>query len=188
VRSGYKVQHNQRSVLTVQLPNKLRAEVTGDIKNRTSVYDGAKLTMYSPDKNVYARVDAPDTVGKLVSRLLDLGVDMPLIDVLSQANDDSLTERVQGAVLVGDATIDGVPCDQIAFRQETIDWQLWVEQGAQPLPKKIVITTRYEFGDPQFQATLRWNLKPKIDSSTFVFTAPKDAKEIGYRQPADSQN
>ena len=188
VQLGYKLQHNQHSITTVQLPNKMRSETTGDIRDRISVYDGAKVTMYSPDDNVYVRVDAPDSLGKLVSRLLDLGVDMPLIDVLYQANADSLTADVDGGVLIGDSTVDGVDCDQLAFRQENIDWQIWVEQGARPLLKRILITTRYEVGEPQYQATLRWNLQPKIDASTFAFTAPKGATEIPFVSPPATPN
>jgi hypothetical protein len=45
-----------------------------------------------------------------------------------------------------------VLCDHLAFRQLDTDWQLWVEKGSRPLPRKIVITTRYEVGDPQFSA------------------------------------
>jgi hypothetical protein len=59
-----------------------------------------------------------------------------------------------------------------------------VEQGERPLPRKVVITTRYEVGEPQFEATMQWDLKPKIDASTFVFSAPKGAREIPFRDPA----
>ncbi len=136
VQLGYKLQHNQHSIVTVQSPNKLRSESTGDIRDRVSVYDGSKLTMYSPDDNVYVRVDAPDSLGKLVSRLLDLGVDMPLMDVLYQAHAGSLTEDVEGGILIGDSTVDGVDCDQVAFRQMNIDWQIWVEQGCAPVTEE----------------------------------------------------
>lgn len=184
VARGYKVQHNEHAVLTVQLPNKLRAEVSGDLRDRTFVYDGAKIVLYSPDDGVYARTAAPDAISKLIDNLLDAGVDMPLVDVLYQAGQGTLTEQVRGGVLVGDSDIDGVECNHLAFRQATIDWQLWVEKGAKPVPRKIVITTRYVVGDPQFQAVMRWNLQPKIDKSTFVFTPPKDANEIPFSNPA----
>lgn len=180
VAFGYKVQHNERATLTAQLPNKLRAEISGDLRDRTIIYDGAKLALYSPDDNVYFRTKAPDTVKELVGGLLDAGVEMPAIDVLYQAARGTLTDDVRGGVLVGDSNIDGVDCDHLAFRQPTIDWQLWVEKGAKPLPRKIVITTRYAVGDPQFQSVLQWNLQPKIDASTFVFTAPKGANEIPF--------
>jgi len=186
VAYGYKVQNNEHSFITVQRPNKLRAEVSGDIRNRTFVYDTGKLTMYSPDDAVYVLVDAPDTLGGMIGNLLDAGVEMPLIDVLYQAAAGTLTEAVRSGILVGTSKIDGAACDQLAFRQANVDWQLWVEQGDRPLPRKIVITTRYEIGDPQYQAILHWNLKPKIHSATFVFAPPKGATAIAFDTPAPS--
>ena len=180
VAFGYKVQHNEHSTVTVQLPNKLRAELSGDLRDRTVVYDGSKIAIYSPDDDVYARSSAPDSVNKLINNLLDAGVEMPMVDVLYQTGDGTLTEEVRGGILVGDSEIDGAECDHLAFRQASIDWQLWVEKGAKPVPRKLVITTRYAVGDPQYQAVLRWNLQPKIDASTFAFTPPKDAKEIQF--------
>ena len=181
---GFKVHNNELSIVTVSHPNKLRSVVTGDSRNRTYIYDGAKLTIYSPEDKVFARVDAPDSTAKLIGGLLNAGIEMPMIDVLYQANAGTLTEDVRGGLLVGETMIDGVACDHLAFRQATIDWQLWVEKGARPLPRKILITTRYEVGDPQYQATMKWNLQPKIDSSTFVFTPPEGVKESPFNDPA----
>ncbi|HSX64026.1 MAG TPA: DUF2092 domain-containing protein, partial [Pseudoxanthomonas sp.] len=42
VALGYKLQNNERSVIIVQRPNKLRADISGDIRNRTIVYDGTR--------------------------------------------------------------------------------------------------------------------------------------------------
>lgn len=185
VAYGYKLQNNERSVITVQRPDKLRAEVSGDVRARTFIYDGATFTMYSPDDAVFVRLQAPDTVGGMISNLLDADIEMPLVDVLYQASHGTLTEAVRSGILVGTSTIDGVRCDQLAFRQADIDWQLWVEQGQHALPRKIVITTRYEVGDPQYQAVLRWNLKPRIDRSAFVFTPPKGVSEVPFAGLAD---
>jgi len=184
VAFGYKLQSNEHATLTTQLSNKLRVELSGDDRDRLFIYDGATLTMYSPDDEAYTRVKAPDTIGKLVDRLLGAGIEMPLIDMLYQIHQGSLTEAVRGGVLVGDSNIDGADCDHLAFRQGNVDWQLWVEQGDKPLPRKLLVTTRYEVGDPQYQVTMRWNLKPKIDASTFVFTPPKGANEIPFTEPA----
>jgi hypothetical protein len=185
---GYKLQNIEHGELIVQRPNKLRAEIDGDIRTRTIVYDGAKLAMYSPDDAAYVRIDAPDTLAKLIGGLLNAGVEMPLMDVLYQAAAGTLTEDVRTGILVGDSMVDGVDCDHLAFRQANIDWQLWVAKGERPLPRKILITTRYAVGDPQFQAVLTWNLKPKMSKSTFVFTAPKDAVEVPFSDPVAIQN
>jgi hypothetical protein len=188
VALGYKLQNNERSVIVVQRPNKLRADISGDIRNRTFVYDGTRLTMYSPDDAVFVRTDAPETLADLIGTLLDIGVEMPLIDVLYQATAGTLTNDVRGGILVGESTIDGVASDHLAFRQANVDWQLWVEQGDRPLPRKILITTRYEVGDPQYQAILHWDLKPRIRSSTFEFAPPKGVTEIPLDTVASTEN
>jgi hypothetical protein len=183
VAYGYKLQNNEQSSVLVQRPNRMRAEISGDIRNRSFVYDGSTLVMYSGDDNAYVRTGAPDTLGELLGRLLDAGVEMPMIDVLYQAADGTLTNAVRSGVRVGDASVEGVACDQLAFRQANVDWQLWVEKGARPLPRKIVITTRYEVGEPQYQAVLTWNTQPKIAANAFAFSAPKDAVEIPFNAP-----
>jgi len=184
VAFGYKLQNNEHATLTAQLHDKLRVEVSGDDRERLFIYDGSTLTLYSPDDGAYSQVKAPDTVGKLVDRLLGAGIEMPMIDMLYQIHQGSLTEAVRGGVLVGDSNIDGTDCDHLAFRQGNIDWQLWVAQGDKPLPRKLLITTRYEVGDPQYQVTMRWNLNPKIDKSTFAFTPPKGVNKIPFSDPA----
>jgi hypothetical protein len=188
VALGYKLQNNERSVIVVQRPDKLRADISGDVRNRTIVYDGTKLTMYSPDDAVFTRAEAPETLADLIGTLLDIGVEMPLIDVLYQATAGTLTDDVRGGILVGESTIDGVASDHLAFRQANVDWQLWVEKGDRPLPRKILITTRYEVGDPQYQAILHWNLKPRIRSSTFEFTPPKGVTEIPLDTVASTES
>lgn len=177
---GYKLQRNEHATLTVQRPNRLRVDVAGDLRNRSFLFESGALVMYSPDDAAYVRIAAPETIDALLSFLLDEGVEMPLIDVLYTAASGALVEGARGGILVGESTIDGVLCDQLAFRHPTVDWQVWVAKGEPALPKKIVITTRYAVGDPQFQATLRWDLSPKVDAATFNFTPPNGTTELTF--------
>jgi len=178
---GYKIQHNEHAKLQVHKPDGLRSEVTGDIKQRTYVYDGKTLVTYAPDVNAYGTAEAPATLGELVDTLLDAGIEMPLIDMLYNGTAGSLTEEVRVGILVGETQVDGVATDHLAFRQPDIDWQLWVEKGPRALPRKIVITTRYAVGDPQYTAILHWNTSPKFDAKTFTLVPPAGATKIPYR-------
>jgi hypothetical protein len=36
----------------------------------------------------------------------------------------------------------GVECDHLAFRNADTDWQIWIESGAKPIPRKYVITSK----------------------------------------------
>jgi hypothetical protein len=175
---GYKLQNNESAELTVDRPNHLRSEIRGDIRDRTIVFNNGELTMYSGDDNAFVRVTTPPTLDRLLGGLLDAGIELPLIDVLYQATAGTLTEGVRSGVLIGSSTIGGVACYQLAFRQANIDWQIWVQKGDMALPRKILITTRYEVGDPQFQVVLDWNLKPTISARTFRFDPPEGALEI----------
>lgn len=187
VAYGYKLQHNETATLSVQRPNRLRAEVRGDLRQRTFVYDGSKVSIFSGDDDVYTSTPVSANLDRLLGGLLDAGVELPLIDVLYQAFAGTLTEAVRGGILVGESTVDGVACDQLAFRQANVDWQLWVEKGSRALPRKIVITTRYAVGDPQFQAVMHWNVQPKFNAKTFVFTPPQGAQEIPFLEAATLQ-
>ena len=177
---GYKLQHNEAARMWVDAPRHLRVEIKGDIKNRTYVYDGSQLTMAAPDLNVYATTPAPDTLRELVRILLDNGVEMPLIDLLYEGNAGSLTEDVRVGLVVGDSQVDGVATDHLAFRQPMVDWQLWVDKGGQALPRKLLITTRYALGDPQYQAVLHWDLTSPLDAKAFAYVPPSGATKIPF--------
>src|SRR4249919_1126883 len=183
VAHGYKLQNNEAAALSVQRPNKMRAEVRGDVRDRDFVYDGKTIVIHSPDDNAYASAPATENLGALISDLLEADVELPLVDVLYQATAGTLTENVRNGLLVGDSIVEGVLCDHLAFRQTDTDWQLWVEKGARPLPRKIVITTRDEVGDPQFSAVMTWDVTPKFDKDSFTFDPPKDANHVQFVQP-----
>jgi len=51
------------------------------------------------------------------------------------------------------AVVDGVECEHLAFRGVDTDWQIWIETGARPVPRKYVITSKTLAGAPQY--TLR---------------------------------
>ena len=177
---GYKLQNNEAARMWVDAPKHLRLEVNGDIKNRTYVYDGSQLTLAAPDLNVYATTPAPDTLRELVSKLLEHGVEMPLIDMLYEGRVGSLTDDVRVGLVVGDSNVEGVATDHLAFRQPNVDWQLWVEKGQRALPRKLLITTRFAVGDPQYQAILHWDLTSPIDPKSFAYVPPSGATKIPF--------
>jgi hypothetical protein len=62
-----------------------------------------------------------------------------------------------------------------------VDWQIWIQEGKQPLPRKIVITTRDMANAPQFSVVItRWNLAPAFDESVFTFKPSKEAKKVEF--------
>jgi len=76
-------------------------------------------------------------------------------------------------------TVLGVPCEHLAFSLGKVDWQIWVEQGNRPVPKKIVITYKDEAGTPEYTAIFSdWDFQTKLKDTQFNFVAPPGTTKI----------
>jgi len=180
LESGQKLQFDSGATYRVRRPDAFRVETVSDRRVRNFYYDGKTFTMYSPRMSVFAQVAAPPTIGEVLGRIHDeYDITLPLTDIFTWA--DSPAENSQdmiSALYIGPAKIRDIECDQYAFRQPDVDWQVWIERGDTPLPRKVVITTRDDPALPQYTVYLDWNLAPKFTDATFAFTPPKDTYEI----------
>jgi len=182
--SGQKIEFNNTGRQVVQRPNKMRSERTGDLVEQLMIYDGQSITLFNPGDKTYATVGAPGTLeGMLDFARETLDIVAPAGDVLYQDAYSILMDGVISGMVVGKSVIEGVRCNQVAFRGPTTDFQVWIQDGAQPLIRKVVITTRDLFNAPQFSATVtKWDLAPRFDDQTFRFTAPAGVKKVDFLQ------
>ena len=179
--SGQKIQFDNAAVASVQRPDKLVARRKGDLVNQAFYYDGKNLSLYNPDQKVYATVAAPNTLeGMLDFARESLDIVVPAGDLLYRNAYELLTADVKAGFVVGKAMVGGVRCDHLAFRNVDVDWQIWIQEGAQPLPRKYVITSTQVAGAPQFAVLASWNTAPKFAPDTFVFTPAKGARRIDF--------
>jgi hypothetical protein len=149
--SGQKLQFDNAATLLVQRPNKLRAERRGDLVDQTFLYDGKSLTLVNPGDKVYATVDAPGTVEGMLDFARDsLDIIAPAGDLIYSNAFDILMQDVTSGFVVGKSVVGGVRCDHLAFRTPQADWQIWIQEGKQPLPRKMVITSTDVENAPQF--------------------------------------
>jgi hypothetical protein len=180
--SGQKIEFNHIVRVSAQRPDKLRAERSGDLVNQVFTYDGKSLTLFNPQDKAYAQVAAPDTLEAMLEfARTKLDIIAPAGDLLNKNAYDILMDGVTDGFVVGKAVIEGVRCDQLAFRAPHVDLQVWIQEGAQPLPRKLIITTRDLANAPQFAVTVtQWNLKPKFAAQAFTFTPPAGAKKVDF--------
>jgi hypothetical protein len=92
------------------------------------------------------------------------------------------SETITAAVDLGPSTVDGVTCEHYAFRQEGLDWQIWIQLGDFPLPKRLILTTTTDEARPQYTVTYRWNLAPSMNEAAFVFNPPAGAQRIVFAE------
>jgi len=180
--SGQKIQFDNAVSTTVQRPNKLRAQRIGDLVDQVFYYDGKTLTLFNPGQGVFGSLAAPDTLETMLDFARDkLDIVAPAGDFLYANAYDILMDGVTTGFVVGKGVVEGVRCDHLAFRAPHVDWQIWIQEGAQPLPRKIVITTRDVTNAPQFEVVVtKWDLQPKITANMFTFVPPKGAQKIDF--------
>lgn len=184
--SGQKLQFGSTVSMTVRRPDRMWAKRSGDLIDQVFYYDGKRLMLHEPARKVYATVPAPGTLEEMLEfARTKLDVFAPGGDFVGRDAYPALTDGVTSAFVVGKAVVEGVTCDHLAFRAPHADWQLWIEHGSRPLPRKLVITTRDVVSAPQFDVTVtRWNLAPEVDDAVFRFEAPPGASTVEFLRPA----
>jgi hypothetical protein len=177
---GQRLQFGGVAKYKVKKPNAFTISVESDLKDRDFVYDGKTFTVYAPQLGYYTTVPAPGTIRETLAAIdRKFGVTLPLEDLFRWADADQLRqERLDSGFDVGAATIDGVDTEQYAFREGHIDWQVWIKDGPEPLPLKVVIVDRSDPANPAYVARLTWKVNPTLTAGDFVFRPQANAKSI----------
>jgi len=180
--TGQKIQFDHTARVSVERPNKLRAERTGDLVDQVFYYDGKSLTLHDPHGNYYATIDAPGSLEAMLDFAREkLDVVAPAGDLLYKNAYDILMQNVTSGFVVGKGVVDGVRCDHLAFRTSLVDWQIWIEEGKRPLVRKLVITTRDKLNAPQFTVVAKnWDLKPEFSPATFSFKPSQGDRKVEF--------
>jgi hypothetical protein len=175
--------------LALRRPDRMRARLDGDTRQLEMVFDGRTFTVHDAARNVYAQKESPGTVDAALDTLFErYGFSVPLADLLYSDPYQTLMASVGTGNVVGQRILDGVACHHLAFSQETIDWQIWIEDGARPVPRQLVITYKDEPGAPQYIARLSgWDFRPRLSKSFFGFNPPAGADAIEFRPVAEQE-
>lgn len=181
---GQKLEFAHASDISVRRPNGLKSERRGDIASLQLFYDGKELTLFDKKDNYYATRPAPATIDATIDMARDkLGLETAAADLLYSNPYQAMTEDVVKSTYIGTSDVRGVRCHQLAFRGNESDWQLWVADAKEPVPCKLVITSKKVKGTPEFRTEFsQWNFAPDFTDATFHFTPPPGAQKIDFLQ------
>jgi len=175
-----KIQFTNSGGALLSRPDKLRAHRMGGYSDVVMIFDGKTVSIVSEGLNGYAQFDGPPTVDQLLHALrAGHGVAMPGADLLLTQPYEILAADVMEAKHIGLGVIDGRECEHLAFRNFDTDWQLWVEVGDQPIPRKMVITSKTLNSAPQYTLRVKsWKTGIKPAADAFSFTPPAGAQRL----------
>jgi len=175
-----KIQFTNSGGALLSRPDKLHAHRVGGYAEVELFFDGKTVNVFGKNINGYAQFEGPSTVDELIEALrMGHGVAMPGADLLLSNAYDALVAGVLEAKHIGRGVIDGRECEHLAFRNFDTDWQLWVEVGEQPIPRKLVITSKTLNNAPQYTLRVKeFKTDVEVTQDAFQFNPPDGAEKL----------
>ncbi len=139
--SGHTVDYDMAARVIIKRPDKLLAVRSGEWMAQSFFYDGKTLTLYNPAAKVYASQPAPPTIEKMIDLAREkIGIVLPAADLVYRGAYPLMTQGLTLAKVVGKTVVGGARCDHLLFSHPGADFQVWVEEGPRPWPRKYVVT------------------------------------------------
>jgi hypothetical protein len=179
--SGQKIEFGERRQLILNRPNRLRVDTERSDGHRTvAVFSGTELVLVDVTGKAYASTPQPGALDDSILHLVsDLRMRLPLAMLFMSRLPAEFERRVRSVDYVEKTSLFGVTAHHLAARGDTVDMQVWVSDGAQPLPLRIVLTYKDEPGQPEFRAQFAdWNVTPAIADTTFRAPVPEGAQKV----------
>jgi hypothetical protein len=174
-----KIQFTSSGEMKMNRPDKLRIRRTGGYADVELVYDGKMVSLYGNNAKSYVQADLAGTLDQMIDTVqARSGAGLPGADLLLSNSYDQLMANVTEGKHIGQGVVDGVECEHLAFRGPETDWQIWIEPGAKPVPRKYVITSKILAGAPQYTLKIKdWKTDANADGD-FAFKPPADATKV----------
>lgn len=178
--TGQKLQLSSLGTIVMERPAKFYVQRKGVVSDAELIFDGKTLTMHAKNLNMYAQTEVPGTIDDaMLAYESKTGLPAPGADLFFADSYAILSTGVKSGVYIGIAYVNGVECHHLAFREDNVDWQLWVQVGDEPLPMKYVITSKWHTAAPQYEIRLRdWDTSPQFKDGQFTFSVPKEARRL----------
>jgi hypothetical protein len=181
--SGQKIEFQESRTVTLSRPARLRIEgERSDGAKTFTVFNGKEILLVDFANKVYATAPQPGPLDETIVHFVrDLGMRLPLAAMLLGRLPAEFDERVRSVDYVEKSTIDRTASHHLAARTDTVDFQVWVADGGQPLPQRVVLTYKNEPGQPQFWAEFsNWNLAPEITEAMFAVEVPVGLQKVAF--------
>ena len=172
--------------LTIDRPGSMHITNFDGVQMKELYFHDGALTIFSSENKFYAQASIPNDIEAAAEFALEeFGIEAPLMDMVYRDVSTHLIGSREAVLYLTDKSrVGGTDCHHIAIRGSEVDVQLWVEEGSRPVPRKIMITSKWEGGAPRFFANMSWDSAPEIDPDIFEFQAPEGATNIGFAADA----
>ena len=183
--SGKKEQLSISGTYTMQRPNRFYVKMDGD-RNLEAWYNGKVLTIAAHKEKVFAQAPMPDTIDSTLDALAErYDLPLPMGDLLYSSAERALLSPTTKGGYAGTETVAGTPCTHLAFQDTGVEWELWIPEQGEPLPKRFKVVRTKRTGQPAIDLTFgSWEVAPQVTDATFTPKLPADYEGIAMLQKA----
>ncbi|MEY4484240.1 MAG: hypothetical protein RL693_1692 [Verrucomicrobiota bacterium] len=187
LEEGGRAQFTKLVDIKVRRPDHAQVDIKTSVPKRSFYYDGKTFTLLDQQKGFYGSTAAPGTIDETIIKAEeDYGVTFPLEDIMLSRPFGDGAAKTKAAQYLGVEPVLGVLCHHLAFQNDEIDWQAWVEDGPVAVVRKVVITPKVceegeETGDQQVIALFtKWDFNTELPDFVFSFDPPPGASKIEF--------
>jgi hypothetical protein len=183
--SGTKEAVSQTGLYTMRRPDRFYAKTTGS-RAVEAWYNGKTLTIAAHPQKVFAQAPMPDTTDRTLDALAErYDMALPMGDLLYGSAEKALLSETTTGGYAGTEDVGGARTVHLAFKDKGVDWEVWLPEQGEPLPKRLKVVQTKRTGQPVADITFTaWDLAPKISDATFVPKVPDEYEGIALIQRA----
>jgi hypothetical protein len=180
--NGQIISYFTTSDVTVSRPDKLRVDFKGRGHDVQLYYDAGQTVLYAPGPKLYAIIpSAAKTLDGVLQELEKRNVYLPAKNLLASDPYQTLVPDLKTGYVVGQVQMYDKQVHQLAFTEKDAEYQLWVTGAPDPRIQGLEVINMALAHEPRVMIEFSdWNLNPQIQSDTFSFNKPADAKQIDF--------
>jgi hypothetical protein len=182
-RSAGKESSSLTAVYIVRRPDRFYTKMTGG-RGLESWYNGKTLTIASHPHKVFAQAPMPETIDRTLDALAErYDMALPMGDLLYGSAEKALLSDTTTGGYAGTEKVADTSCVHLAFQDVGVDWELWLPERGDPLPKRFKVVQKSRSGKPSADVTFTaWDFAQKPDDKAFVPKVPADYEGIAVLQ------
>lgn len=176
---------NLKATIDLQRPNKFAMRIS-NTKDKAGgldlVSNGEKVFTFVRRQKEYTEQKAPESMAPFAQRLQGLrpqNTGILFANVLTDEPVESLLEGISEGKHAGMEKVAGKECHHLKFKQEGMDWELWVAADGEA----FVMKASSEFETPNGKMVVvetysDWKRDAEPAKDAFTFTPPEGAKKV----------
>lgn len=170
------------SKISIRRPDKVYADIKSDYNHKRYYYDGQNITLFTVSANFYATAEATGDIDEMTDFVYEnFGVAIPMATLSFENSYEVLMDGVTNGYYIGLHKIEGVLCHQLLFVNDDAEWQIWIEDGKNSVPRKYAVKYRMDDRDYHFVARMsHWTFNEYSPDEMFKFIAPANAGIIEF--------